>query len=91
MLILPRRVGGRNLQKMLNFPKQGPIEPMKSAAEAAPGRLQVPKRAPRGRENALESRFGEIARDLQPKMRPIKMWGNFGLKSGSFFKLENLI
>ena len=24
VLILPRRVGGRNLQKMLNFPKQGP-------------------------------------------------------------------
>ena len=64
---------------------------MKSAAAAAPGRLQVPKSAPRSRENALESRFGEIARDLQPKMRPIKMWGNFGLKSGSFFALENLI
>ena len=63
---------------------------MKSAAAAAPGRLQVPKSAPRSRENALESRFGEIARDLQPKMRPIKMWGNFGLKKRFFFQIGKL-
>ena len=41
---------------------------MQSAAAAARGRPQVPKSAAGSGENAPEARFGEAARDFQPKM-----------------------
>ena len=60
---------------------------MKSAAAAAPGRLQVPKSAPGSRENALEARFGGAARDFQPKMPPFSSTvGQFWLKKAVLFQ-----
>ena len=68
------------------FAEARPLEPMKSAAAAAPGRLQVPKSAPGSRENALEARFGGAARDFQPKMPPFSSTvGQFWLKKAVLF------
>ena len=50
------------------FAEARPLEPMQSAAAAARGRPQVPKSAAGSGENAPEARFGEAARDFQPKM-----------------------
>ena len=89
VLILPRRVGGRNLQKMLNFPKQGPRAYEKccsGSARQAPGPQKCSKKQGKCTRIALRRNCSRFAAENAP----YKNVGQFWLKMRFFFQIGKL-